>query len=71
MTEPVELGADLTDLGCQDFVMPDHLVLAVRAAGRGAGYAQRENALAKERHAVLIDAAKTVDLALLDQAGRV
>ena len=71
MGETVELGADLANLGGQDLVVPDHLVLPERAAGRGARDAQREDALAEQRHAVFIDAAEAVDLALLDQAGRV
>jgi hypothetical protein len=63
MAEPVELGADLPDLGRQELVVPDHQVAPERAAGRRAGDAQREGALAEIRHGRLVDAADLVDLA--------
>ena len=44
VAEAVELGADLADLGREELVVIDELVLAERAAGRAAGNAQRERA---------------------------
>ena len=45
MAEAVELRPDLADLGGDELVVVDELVLAERAAGRAAGNAQREGAL--------------------------
>ena len=71
VAEAVELRAGLADLGGEKLVMIDELVVAERAAGRTTGNAQREGTRAEQRHALLIDAADLVDLAVLDPFRRV
>ena len=69
MCETVELGADLADLGRQEIVHPDHVVLAERPAGEPGGGAHREHPLAEQRHLCLIGAGKRDRVAGLDQLG--
>ena len=71
MTEAVELRAGLADLGGEKLVMIHKLVVAERAAGRTTGNAQREHTRAEQRHALLVDAADLVDLAVLDPFRRI
>src|SRR5262249_54965471 len=66
--EAVELGADLADLAGKEVVVVDDAVLPVGPAGRPAGDGQAEVALARQRHAVLVDPAEGVGLPLADEA---
>jgi hypothetical protein len=70
VAEAVELRADLADLTAEHLIVVDKAVGAVRAAGRRAGDGKAEVPLAKERHAVLVDPAELIELAVLDQPGR-
>ena len=67
--QAVELGADLADLAAEEIVVIDALILTRRPAGRRSRYRQAEVPLARQRHAMLVDAAERVDLALADQSG--
>jgi hypothetical protein len=71
VTEAVELRAGLADLGGEKLVMVHQLVVAERAAGRTTGNAQRECTRTKQRHALLVNAADLVDLAVLDPFRRI
>ena len=66
MAEPVELRAGLADFGGEVFVVVHHLVLAKRAAGRGARHAQNERPLAEARHRLLVVARELIDLPVFD-----
>ena len=53
--QPVELRADLADLGAEELVeVHEHVVLAEGAASGRAGNDHRIRALAKQRHAALV-----------------
>ena len=66
MAEPVELRAHLADFGREIFVVIDEHVLAERAAGRGAGNAEREAARTEKGNARLVVAPDAGDLAVPD-----
>ncbi|MGY4382215.1 hypothetical protein ACVWZ3_009854 [Bradyrhizobium sp. i1.3.6] len=55
MAEAVELRTGLADLGGQEFVVIDHLIVTERAAGRAAGNAQCEYTRTKQRHGGFVD----------------
>src|SRR5262249_39193690 len=69
VAESVELGADLADLAAEEVVVIHALILARWPAGRRAGDREAEVPLSRQRHAVLVDAAEGVDLALADEPG--
>jgi hypothetical protein len=67
MPRPVELGADLADLGGQVLVVVDQLVGAERAAGGQARYRHAPTARAERRCVAGVNFAKRRDLALFHQ----
>jgi len=66
VAEKVELRSYLPDLGGHELVVINQAVLAERPAGWTAGDAQREDALAEQRHRGFIVVPQLVDLAVLD-----
>ena len=66
VSEAVELGPGLADLGGEELVVPDDPVAAERPAGRGGGNADDPLALAEHRHAGVVLVAELVGLAFLD-----
>ena len=71
MCQTIELGADLTDLGCQKVIHPDHLVVGEWPAGQAVGAAGRPFAMPEQRHLVGIGSRQGDDGTLFDIFHRV
>ena len=68
--EAVELGSGLADLGGEELVVPDDLVLADGAPGRRGGDADHPLALPEHRHAGVVLVTELVRHVVLDRGKR-
>lgn len=69
MAQPIELGADLPDLGRDHLTVRDQLILPLGARGGATGNSQHVTAVARQRHPVFIDPAQLVDFAFFNERG--